>query len=71
MIRKISIGVDYKNAMHYQVGQSFFDMTIDTIRQVDSGSFEIWVKTSKSEVILWKKVVGMPCIVEMDTKAFG
>lgn len=71
MIRKISIGVDYKDAMHYTVGQRFGGMTIDTIRQINPQHYEIWVINSDNELFLWKQVVGMPCVVEMDVKAFG
>ena len=71
MIRKISIGIDYKDAMHYQQGQSFGGMIIDLIRQISPQHYEIWIKNSDSEVLLWKSIVGMPCVIEMDLKAFG
>jgi hypothetical protein len=71
MIRKISIGVDYKDAMHYTVGQRFGDMTINTIKQRGDKIYEIWIMNSDNEVMLWKSIDGMPCVVEMDTKAFG
>ena len=63
MIRKISIGVDYKDAMHYTVGQRFGHMTIEAIRKVAPKHYEIWVRTDDDEVILWKE--------ERDTKAYG
>lgn len=71
MIRKISIGPDYKEAMHYTVGQSFNRVTISTIRQSAAGSYEIYVQNDNDEVILWKEVVGMPVVVEYDVKAFS
>jgi hypothetical protein len=71
MIRKISIGVDYKDAMHYTVGQSFGGMTIDTIYQLNPQHYQIWIKNDKSELSIWKEIVGMPCVIEMDLKAFG
>lgn len=71
MIRKISIGADYKEGMHYTVGQTFGGMTIDTIRQLNPQHYEIWVMNENNEVFLWKQIVDMPCVVEMDVKAFG
>lgn len=55
LIRKISIGPDYKTSMHYVVGQEVLDKSyvIETIRVVDGGSIQIWIKKN-SEVILWK-----------------
>ena len=55
LIRKISIGPDYKTSMHYVVGQEVLDRsyTIDTIRHLNKGNIEIWIKKN-SEVILWK-----------------
>lgn len=58
IIRKISVGPDYKSgAMHYIVGQSVLngDYTIDTIRQNNYNQcFEIWIKKNE-EVVLWKE----------------
>lgn len=71
MIRKISIGVDYKDAMHYQAGQSFGGMTIDLIKQLSSEHYQIWIKNENNEILLWKEIVGMPCVIEMNLKAFG
>lgn len=55
LIRKISVGPDYKTSMHYVVGQEVLDKSysIDTIRFLDNGSVEIWI-VKNSEVILWK-----------------
>ena len=55
LIRKISIGPDYKTSMHYVVGQEVLDKSyvIETIRVVDGGSIQIWIGKN-SEVILWK-----------------
>jgi len=55
LIRKISIGPDYKTSMHYVVGQEVLDKSyvIETIRVVDGGSIQIWIEKN-SEVILWK-----------------
>lgn len=58
-IRKISIGLDYKNgAMHYLVGQSVLSdshqihlIKYDHTKQ----SFLIYIINEKEEVILWKE----------------
>lgn len=71
MIRKISIGIDYKDAMHYTVGQRFGHMTIEAIRRINPNHHEIWIRTDEDEVLLWKEIIDMPCICERDTKAFG
>lgn len=70
MIRKISIGADYKDAMHYTVGQSFNRMTIDTIKEINTKHYEIWVRNSQNEVYRWKRVINMPCVVEDDVHGF-
>lgn len=71
MIRKISIGADYKDAMHYTAGQPFGGMTVDTIKQITPEHYEIWIKNKDNELLLWKQVIGMPVVIEMDLKAFG
>jgi len=57
IIRKISIGADYKNeAMHYSVGQSVYGGHI--IRSIDldekDNSYNIYIKKD-TEVMPWKK----------------
>lgn len=64
MIRKISIGVDYKDAMHYTVGQSFGGMTIEAIREINPKHYEIWVRNKDNEAYRWKRVINMPCVIE-------
>jgi hypothetical protein len=56
-IRKISIGADYKNAMHYVVGQKVLGDTneIHLIRIDKSGSIRIYIVNKKQEVVLWKE----------------
>ena len=56
-IRKISIGSDYTNAMHYIVGQEVINgnYTIHLIDyNVETGSYLIYVQ-NKEEVYLWKE----------------
>lgn len=71
MIRKISFGVDYKDAMHYTVGQSFGRVTINTIRKVNPNHYEIYVQDDEDVVFLWKEVINMPVVLEFDLKAFS
>jgi hypothetical protein len=67
LIRKISIGTDYKSsAMHYIVGQrllggSYF---IHLIRVEDKGQVKIWIQRD-NEVVLWKEFNNnMPISIE-------
>jgi hypothetical protein len=56
-IRKISIGPDYKNAMHYVMGQEVLRgaYTIHLITfNNESTSYEIWIENDENEIILWK-----------------
>lgn len=54
LVRKISIGRDYKNdAMHYSVGQEVYGgHTIDSIVE-ENNKFSIFIKKGK-EVLPWK-----------------
>ena len=56
VIRKISIGSDYKNdAMHYSVGQEVYGgHTISDILLDDDNSYNIYIKKN-NEVLPWKK----------------
>lgn len=63
-IRKISVGADYKNAMHYIVGQEVLggSYTIAEINQ-EEDSYSVWVK-KKNEVLKWKEISNTPIIIE-------
>jgi hypothetical protein len=67
LIRKISIGADYKSSMHYLTGQELLGgkYTIHLISfDEDSQSFKIFVETKK-EVYLWKEFnKNMPISIE-------
>ena len=54
LVRKISVGRDYKNdAMHYSVGQEVYGgHTIDSIVE-ENNKFSIFIKKGK-EVLPWK-----------------
>lgn len=56
VIRKISIGVDYKNeAMHYSVGQQVYGgHEISCILEAPDKSYKIYIK-KEDEVMPWKK----------------
>lgn len=65
LIRKISVGVDYKNSMHFVVGQEVLDKTynIDYIRE-NKGNTEIWIKKA-NELVLWKSFsTSVPIVTE-------
>jgi hypothetical protein len=63
LIRKISIGPDYKNgAMHYIVGQKVLSDTheIHLISFDESkGSIKIHIINMKNEIMLWKEFNSM------------
>tara|TARA_R110000782_G_scaffold1419_6_gene5537 strand:- start:5164 stop:5379 length:216 start_codon:yes stop_codon:yes gene_type:complete len=64
-IRKISVGSDYKSAMHYIVGQSVLNgsYTIHLIQEADN-EFKIWIEKD-NEVMMWKSFsYTMPVSVE-------
>lgn len=68
VIRKISIGSDYKNAMHYIVGQTVLDGNYKIHNIIADGTFiEIWIENSIKEVIKWKSFnVAMPMAIEFN-----
>jgi hypothetical protein len=54
-IRKISVGTDYKNAMHYIVGQDVMGGTYSISDIVsDKGGYGVWIKNRKGESVQWK-----------------
>jgi|TARA_R110000796_G_scaffold156704_1_gene273470 hypothetical protein len=64
-IRKISVGSDYKSAMHYIVGQTVLNgsYNIHLIQEVDN-EFKIWIEKD-DEVMMWKSFSStMPISVE-------
>ena len=68
-IRKISVGSDYKNAMHYIVGQEILggSYLIDSINFEEKG-YSVWVKKD-GEVVKWKEVTNTPVMVEYNLNA--
>ena len=71
IIRKISIGADYKNeAMHYSVGQEVYGgHIIDAILNNEkSGEYSIYIKKN-NEVLPWKRFNNQMAIaIEYDLK---
>tara|TARA_R100000935_G_scaffold56989_1_gene89820 strand:- start:1689 stop:1916 length:228 start_codon:yes stop_codon:yes gene_type:complete len=71
VIRKISIGADYKNdAMHYSVGQEVYGgHTISHVLLEDKdSSYNIYIKKNE-EVLPWKKFnSNMAISIEYDIK---
>ena len=56
LIRKISIGRDYKNdAMHYSVGQEVFGGHTITEIIEDQGEYKIYIN-KEDETLPWKQV---------------
>ena len=57
VIRKISIGSDYKNdAMHYSIGQEVYGghTICDILNDEQKGEYSIYIKKNK-EILPWKK----------------
>jgi hypothetical protein len=71
IIRKISIGADYKNdAMHYSIGQEVYGghKIAYIIFEDTDGSYNIYIKKN-DEVVPWKKFnTNMAISVEYDLK---
>ena len=64
-IRKISIGGNYKDAMHYVVGNSVMDgsYNIYEISQDQEGGYSVWIKKNQ-EVTKWKDFKNIPVTIE-------
>jgi hypothetical protein len=56
-IRKISIGQDYKTAMHYIVNQPVLngDYLVHLIKVSDGGGAKVFICSKKNEIFLWKE----------------
>lgn len=72
LIRKIVIGEDPKNGMAYYVGMRAGDGCVDSIildeRHLHNYSivrYLVYIK-NENDVLLWKAVDSMPCIIEYD-----
>lgn len=69
LIRKISVGQNYKDAMHYVVGQQVLsgNYSIAEINMEDD-SYSIWVKRN-GEIVKWKEIVNTPLVIEYNLNA--
>jgi hypothetical protein len=68
IIRRVSVGPNFKEAMNYLVGQEVMKGTgvVDTIRRLDDGDVQVWVLKGK-EIYLWKTISSaMPITIEYD-----
>ena len=64
-IRKISVGADYKNAMHYMIDQLVMggDWKIHAVT-IDEKGYSVWVQ-NKEEIKKWKEFnKNMPITIE-------
>jgi len=69
IIRKLSVGSDYKDAMHYIVGQSVLGNShhIHLIRlDLDTWTYKTWIESDKGEIFLWKETPHAHASVEFD-----
>lgn len=67
-IRKITIGVDYKNSMHYIVGQEVLggSNVIHAITDIGDGYF-VWIENVNKEIVVWKNPnKNLPILVEFN-----
>jgi hypothetical protein len=56
VIRKISIGADYKSSMNYIIGQDVINNShkIHEITTTSEGWFYVWIISHSKEVVKWK-----------------
>lgn len=66
VIRKLSVGSDYKTAMHYIVGQKVINGQYSIHAIVfDVDNYKVWIENDKKELLAWKSYnVTMPISVE-------
>jgi len=67
-IRKISIGANYKDAMHYVVGNETLGgrFIINEITQDKANVFSVWIKNKDNEVFQWKEFTNIPATIEFN-----
>ncbi len=66
MIRKISVGIDLKNAMHFSIGQSFNGYVVESIIIDENSQYKLFVRRG-GEIYLWKVFnQNVPVTVEFD-----
>lgn len=68
LIRKITIGNDYKNSMHYVVGQDVLGGSnrIHAITDIGDG-YLVWIENDSKEIVVWKNPnKNLPILVEFN-----
>lgn len=68
-IRKITIGIDYKNSMHYVVGQEVLNgyYSIHAITKNDDMSYLVYIESKEKEIVLWKEInKNLPIVIEFN-----
>ena len=68
-IRKITIGIDYKNSMHYVVGQDVLGgyYVIHAIISNEEMSYEVYIENKEKEIVLWKEInKNLPIVIEFN-----
>lgn len=68
IVRRVSVGPNFKDAMNYLVGQEVMKGAgvIESIRRLESLDVEVWVRKG-NEIYLWKTISSaMPITVEYD-----
>jgi hypothetical protein len=68
LIRKISYGPDYKDSMKHQIGSMVLRGTLEVvdIRDIGNETYEVYVRNDKNESFMWKKISGMPVVIEFN-----
>lgn len=57
VVRKLSIGTDYKNCMNYVAGQLVLGGTHKVFEIIEEAeSVSIFIENDKKEVVIWKKI---------------
>jgi hypothetical protein len=74
LIRKISIGLDYKsNSMHYILNQQVLGgrATIHLIQESPSTGIKIWIQNADNTIKLWKHFnINMPYTIEYNIEKY-
>ena len=74
LIRKISIGMDYKsNSMHYILNQPVLrgKATIHLIQEVPHQGVKIWIHNADDTIKLWKEFnANMPYSIEYNIESY-
>jgi len=67
-IRKITIGLDYKNSMHYIVGQEVLGGSNTIHAIIDNGNdYYVWIENKNKELSVWKSPnKNLPILVEFN-----